>query len=71
MTESGDGTTPTGVRLLSPETAAEILGCGRSHMYRLIAEGAVRSVKVGRLRRVPSSEVDAYIGRLLAAGACK
>lgn len=55
------------VRLLTPEQAADLLGCGRSHMFRLIAAGEVRSVKVGRLRRIPVGEVEQYIERLMSA----
>ena len=62
-----DTTAQAAVRLLSPEEAADVLGCGRSHIYRLIQSGEVRSVKVGRLRRVPSSEVEAYIESLMLA----
>lgn len=63
-----DSRTQAAVRLLTPEEAADQLGCGRSHIYRLIAAGEVRSVKVGRLRRVPSTEVEAYIANLMLAG---
>ncbi|MGH9918902.1 MAG: helix-turn-helix domain-containing protein, partial [Nitrososphaerales archaeon] len=40
------------VVLLTPEEAAEALRIGRTRMYRLIREGAVRSVKVCQSRRV-------------------
>ncbi len=55
------------VRLLTPEQAAQVLGCGRSHMFRLIAAGEIRSIKVGRLRRIPVGEVEQYIERLMSA----
>ncbi len=30
-------------------------------MYALVSSGAVESVKVGRLRRVPVEAIDAYV----------
>ncbi len=46
------------------EPAAARLGIGRSVMYRLIASGDIRSVKVGKRRLVPEAELVAYVGRL-------
>jgi excisionase family DNA binding protein len=42
-------------RLLSVEEAAHALGIGRSMVYALVADGRLRSLKVGRRRLVPSS----------------
>jgi excisionase family DNA binding protein len=47
--------------LLTVEEAAERLRIGRTTMYALVSSGAVESVKVGRLRRVPVEAVDAYV----------
>lgn len=58
---------PAEMRLLTPEQAAQILGCGRSYMFHMIASGEVRSIKVGRLRRIPIAEVERYIARRLSA----
>lgn len=52
--------------LLTVQAAAERLGIGRSLMYDLLNRGEVESVRIGRLRRVPVGEVDAYAARLLA-----
>ena len=46
------------------EEAAERLGFGWSLMYHLIVTGAVESVPVGRLRRVPVEALDEYVQRL-------
>jgi hypothetical protein len=35
-------------------------------LFRLLASGALASVKLGRLRRIPESAVDAYIAARLA-----
>jgi excisionase family DNA binding protein len=50
-----------GAVLLTVEEAAERLRIGRTTMYALVSSGAVESVKVGRLRRVPAEAVDAYV----------
>lgn len=54
-------TQPIGAVLLTVEEAAERLRIGRTTMYALVSSGAVESVKVGRLRRVPVEAVDAYV----------
>jgi hypothetical protein len=35
-------------------------------MFALIKSGAIESVRIGRLRRVPRDSITAYAGRLLA-----
>ena len=54
--------------LLTPEAAAERLAIGRSQMYQLIRCGAVHSVKIGRLRRIPASSLVDYNAALLGQG---
>ncbi len=46
---------------LSPEEVAVVLNCGRTMAYKLIADGVIRSFRVGRLRRVRRQDVDAYM----------
>lgn len=58
------GTTPS---LLTVEEAAEQARLGRTTMYQLVKTGQVRSVKIGRSRRVPRDAVDSYVAKLLAA----
>jgi excisionase family DNA binding protein len=53
-------------RLLTPEQACAALSCHRTMLFRLLASGALASVKLGRLRRIPESAVDAYIAARLA-----
>jgi len=50
--------------LLSPEEAARALSVGRTTMYRLLAEGAVASLRVGSLRRVPLDALETYVAGL-------
>jgi excisionase family DNA binding protein len=54
-------TLPVEAVLLTVEEAADRLRIGRTTMYALVSSGAVESVKVGRLRRVPIECVDAYV----------
>ena len=53
--------------LLSVEAAATQLSIGRTTMYALIKTGAIESVRVGRLRRVPASALTDYVARLAKA----
>jgi excisionase family DNA binding protein len=55
--------------LLGIKQAAPIAGVGRDQMYRLVAEGRVRSVRLGRKRLVPRQELEAWIQRELEANA--
>jgi excisionase family DNA binding protein len=54
--------------LTVPEAAAQ-LGIGRTLMYQLIRTGAVRSVRVGRLRRIRPADLAAYTASLADASA--
>jgi excisionase family DNA binding protein len=54
--------------LFTPEQAArEVLRVGRTTVYELMASGQLRSITIGRLRRIPASALDEYIQRQLAA----
>jgi excisionase family DNA binding protein len=54
------------VLLVSPEDAARALGIGRTKVYELIRSGALRSVRVGGLRRVSVAALDEFVARLEA-----
>ncbi|NYH42627.1 excisionase family DNA binding protein [Micromonospora jinlongensis] len=51
--------------VLTIEEAAQRLGIGRTTMYALVKSGQIRTVTIGRLRRVPSFCLDEYVQRLL------
>lgn len=53
--------------LLTPEHAADQLDVGRTTVYALMASGELRSVKIGRSRRVPAAALDEYVGKLVGA----
>jgi excisionase family DNA binding protein len=50
--------------LLRIEEAAQLLGIGRSLMYRLVMSGQVESVHVGRLHRIPVECLSEHVSRL-------
>lgn len=54
--------------VLTVEEAAERLGIGRTLMYALVAAGEVESVRIGRLRRIPTDALDAYVLTLRRLG---
>jgi len=55
-------TTGSGMkRLLDVHEVAAMLGCGRSYIYDLLYRGELRSIKLGRLRRVTLAEVERFI----------
>ena len=55
--------------LLTVKEVGERLRLGRTMVHRLIAEGRLRSVKIGSARRVPESEVERFITESLASTA--
>jgi excisionase family DNA binding protein len=48
-------------RLIRVEEAAKLLNIGRSAVYDLIRSGRLRSVKIGKSRRIPREAVDEAI----------
>jgi excisionase family DNA binding protein len=54
-------------KLLTPEQVGDCLHVGRTRVYELLASGAIRSVKIGRLRRVPEECVREYVVELMEA----
>ncbi|HET9873907.1 MAG TPA: helix-turn-helix domain-containing protein [Propionibacteriaceae bacterium] len=52
--------------VLTVEQAAEQLGIGRTVMYALVSSGAVESVRIGRLRRVPADALVTFLDQLRA-----
>lgn len=43
---------------------AAALDCGRSLAYELVLSGQIKSVKIGRLRRIPQEDLEAYVAKL-------
>lgn len=55
--------------LLKVEEAADVLSISVRRMYELIAAREIRSVKLGRVRRVPVAAVNEFVERLNAESA--
>lgn len=52
--------------LLTAEEAAEVLGVGKSTVYDLMRLRLLRSVKLGRSRRIPAVACRELVDRLLS-----
>jgi len=52
------------VLLVRPEDAATLLGLGRTKVYELMRSGALRSVKIGGLRRIPATALTEFVAKL-------
>jgi len=61
MAQSLDGVT---VLLVRPEDAAIALGIDRTKIYELMRSGALRSVKIGGLRRIPATALADFVAQL-------
>ena len=47
--------------LLNVNEVASLLGCGRTYVYGMIQRGELPVIKLGRLTRVPASELEEFI----------
>ncbi len=52
--------------LLRPEEAARMLRISRTAVFGLLASGDLRSITIGRRRRIPRQALDEYVARRLA-----
>jgi excisionase family DNA binding protein len=57
-------TTPVRV-LLRPEEGAEAVGVSRAQFFKFLADGSIKSLKIGRLRRIPLAEIESWVARQL------
>jgi len=48
-------------QFLSPQEFADLLSISRWTVYAWLQEGKIRSVKIGRLVRIPESEVSRIV----------
>jgi excisionase family DNA binding protein len=64
-----DRQTPDHPLLLTPEAAARELSLGRTTIYELVATGKLRSVRIGRARRIAFAELERFVAeRVEGAG---
>lgn len=61
--------TESPVLLHTPDEAAELLRCSRRTVYGLMTSGALKSVKLGHLRRIPDDALRAFVDGLRNQGA--
>lgn len=64
MNTSSPPEPPLPIALLSIHAACQRLGIGRSRVYELLRDGALRAVKLGARTLVTSDSVDNFIGQL-------
>ena len=48
---------------LSPEQVARMLGVSRTKVFQLLARRELKSIRIGKHRRVPVWEVEAFLRR--------
>lgn len=52
--------------LLTPSEAKEILGIGKTYMYKLLAEGEIKSIRITPKNiRIPKAEIENYLQKRL------
>ena len=54
------------MQLLTIDQARQRLAIGKSKLWQLIQRGEIRSVRIGRARRIPVEAIDEFIARELA-----
>ena len=57
--------------LITPEEAAELLGCGMNTIYKILKSGKLKAMRIGRIWKIPSRAVQEYIlpeAKMQAAG---
>lgn len=47
--------------ILRPDEAAAVLQIGRNSLYKLLAEGRLKSIRIGKVYRIPKSSIIEFI----------
>ncbi|MGW4214816.1 excisionase family DNA-binding protein [Lentzea sp. NPDC004789] len=55
--------------LITVQAAADLLSVSRWTIYRLIWDNAVKSVQIGRSRRIVKASLEAYVQELIEEAA--
>jgi len=55
--------------LLTVEEVAEAMGLGRTYVYELVMRREIRSIKLGRKRRIPVTALNDFVARQLSGEA--
>ena len=56
-------------KLVTPAQAALIMQISRALLYPKIMSGEIRSIKIGRARRIPVAAIDEWIAKQVAEAA--
>jgi len=56
------------VQLFTVDEVARRLSLSKASVYRLIARGSIRTVRVGRARRIALPDLEAFVEQLRRAG---
>jgi excisionase family DNA binding protein len=51
--------------LMNPQELASLLGVSQTYTYRLLTTGQIPCARIGRLRKVRRSDVDAFVNARL------
>lgn len=57
--------------VITPEEAADMLGCGMNTIYRILKEGKLKAMRIGRYWKIPKRAVQEFIlaeSQMKAAG---
>ena len=57
--------------LITPEDAADMLGCGMNSIYKLLNSGKIHALRIGRHWKIPKRAIQEYIlqaSQMKAAG---
>jgi excisionase family DNA binding protein len=68
MTHTNTSTTDEVQPLYTPEEAGQVLRIGRSRIYEDLRRCRLRSIKVGRSRRIPAEWLNDYRTLLITEG---
>lgn len=52
-------------QLLTPDEVSDVLNVSRSHIYQVLREGIIPSVRIGKAVRVRPQDLRAFIGHAL------
>jgi len=47
--------------LITPEDAADMLGCGMNSIYKLLNAGKIKAMRIGRHWKIPKRAIQEYI----------
>ena len=51
-------------QLITVEELQKILGIGKNTAYRLVRQNKIKSIRIGKLWKIPKTAVDEYIAGL-------